>query len=73
MTKTKIGSRVISAPVPLQGSFTFDLKQYVAPGSDVTSGDIKFYVEGSDHVIDARNRKLFPFELDRSKIYILLQ
>jgi Mg-chelatase subunit ChlD len=69
--KTKIGSRTIPAPVPLSGSYTFDLKPYLPPG--VTTVDFNFYPEGTDGVISGFTRNMSRLSLDPGKIYIMLQ
>jgi hypothetical protein len=71
LPKTKIWAKTIPAPVPLHDSFTFDIKQYLPPGKDNVPYD--FYIEGTDHVIDAVYRKGYYAESPPSKILIWLE
>jgi len=68
---TKIGHAVIQPPVPIRGSYTFDIKPYLCEGQ--TQVTFNFYVEGTDNIIGGSGGKVGSFTFDPNKIYILLK
>ncbi len=72
--KNKIGSKIILAPVPLIGSYTFDLSKYLPSGVEISSGNYKFTIVGHDITgTGATNKDIQPFNIDRNRIYIILE
>ncbi|OPY40224.1 MAG: von Willebrand factor type A domain protein [Methanoregulaceae archaeon PtaU1.Bin066] len=68
---TKIGHAVIPPLVPLNGTYTFDIKPYLCEGQ--TQVTFNFYVEGTDNIIGGSGGNVGGFTFDPNKIYILLK
>lgn len=68
---TKVGQTIIPPDVPLEGSYTFDIRPYLCEGQ--TEIDFNFYVEGTDYTIGGGGGSYGKVIFVPGGIYIMLK